>query len=273
MTPRPTQIPVPGWKGNGHDIGWAKAIGFKLLISQSPPNCTPPSKTPTVVSTLGAGAGAPPTTHLNCFQTPHLFNGGTKAAATSQPLASTPSANHLKPTNTCRTTCAAHKCLQLWKPITLIADNPPGTVLTTLPESDQSWIKDMIAHTWAESTKESYGSEIEVLLKAATTPTPTSSKCKLCKPYTVDILVDAAVFACLTTTFWCTAQVGEFTIPHLDAFNPSLHVKCSNIMQEKDWQGLMVMNFFLPRMKSALLGEDIRMVPWTPKPPSKTASR
>ncbi|KAF8832941.1 hypothetical protein BDN67DRAFT_1018173, partial [Paxillus ammoniavirescens] len=110
---------------------------------------------------------------------------------------------------------------------------------------------------------------IEVLLKAAVTLAPTSSKRKPREPYTVDILglmrdnlnladpADAAVFACLTTMFWCTAQVGKFTVPRLDAFDPSLHVKPSNVTHEKDRQGVMVTNFRLPRTKSALLGEDV----------------
>ncbi|KAF8834533.1 hypothetical protein BDN67DRAFT_914799, partial [Paxillus ammoniavirescens] len=111
--------------------------------------------------------------------------------------------------------------------------------------------------------------EIKVLLKVAVTLAPTSSKRKPCEPYTVDILglmhdnlnladlADAAVFACLTTTFWCTAWIGKFTVPCLDAFDPSLHVKPSNVTHEKDRQGVMVANFCLPRTKSALLGEDI----------------
>ncbi|KIK71769.1 hypothetical protein PAXRUDRAFT_22858 [Paxillus rubicundulus Ve08.2h10] len=63
--------------------------------------------------------------------------------------------------------------------------------------------------------------EIEALLKAAVMPAPISSKWR---PY---------------------------------AFDPSLHIKPSNVTHEKDWQGLMVTNFHLPRTKSALLGEDI----------------
>ncbi|KIK77047.1 hypothetical protein PAXRUDRAFT_168006 [Paxillus rubicundulus Ve08.2h10] len=199
-------------------------------------------------------------------------------------------------------------------------------------------IKDVIAHTWAESTKESYGSgllvfhifcdaksipdhdhtpastqlisffilslagqysgstvanylqgvctwhimhhldwshndtKIEALLKAAVTLAPTSSKHKPWEPYTISALemmrsnlnlvdpAEAAVFACLTTMFLCTAHVREFTVPHLDAFDPLLHVKPSNVTHEKDQQGLMVTNFRLPRTKSALLGEDISLV-------------
>ncbi|KIK78095.1 hypothetical protein PAXRUDRAFT_164926, partial [Paxillus rubicundulus Ve08.2h10] len=231
-----------------------------------------------------------------------------------------------------RPACTARDCLKMWKP-TLLANHNPHTFPTTIQESDLSRIKDVIAHTWAESTKESYGSgllvfhvfcdaksipdsdcapisselisffisslagqysggmvanylqgvrtwhimhrlkwshnntEIEALLKAAITLAPTSSKHKPCEPYTIDILglmrdnlnlvdpADAAVFACLTTTFWCTAQVGEFTVPRLDAFNLSLHIKPSNVTHKKDRHGVMVTNFHLPRTKSALLGE------------------
>ncbi|KIK78386.1 hypothetical protein PAXRUDRAFT_164160 [Paxillus rubicundulus Ve08.2h10] len=114
--------------------------------------------------------------------------------------------------------------------------------------------------------------KIEALLKATVILAPTSSKRKPQEPYTISTLemmhsnlnlvdpAEAAVFACLTTMFLCTAHVREFTIPHLDAFDPSLHVKLSNITHEKDQQGLMVMNFCLPRMKSALVGEDISWV-------------
>ncbi|KIK99867.1 hypothetical protein PAXRUDRAFT_131073 [Paxillus rubicundulus Ve08.2h10] len=111
--------------------------------------------------------------------------------------------------------------------------------------------------------------EIKALLKAAVTLALTSSKCKPHEPYTIDVLslmrdnlnlmnpAGVAVFACLTTTFGCTAHIGEFTVPHLGAFNPLLHIKPSNVMHQKDRQGLMVTNFHLPRTKSALLSKDI----------------
>ncbi|KIK90740.1 hypothetical protein PAXRUDRAFT_151282, partial [Paxillus rubicundulus Ve08.2h10] len=260
-----------------------------------------------------------------------------------------PSANHSRPPNTHKSTypadltptpsplqpaCAARDCLKMRKPA-LHPNHSLHAFPTIIQESDLSQIKDIIVHTWAESTKESYGSgllvfhvfcdtksipdsdhtpvssdlisffisslagqysggtvanylqgirmwhimhrlgwshndmKIEALLKAAIRLTPTSSKCKPREPYTVNILglmhdnldlvdpADTAVFACLTTTFWCTTRVGEFTVPRLDAFNPSLHVKPSNVTHEKDRQGVMVTNFRLPRTKSALLGEDV----------------
>ncbi|KIK76934.1 hypothetical protein PAXRUDRAFT_168349, partial [Paxillus rubicundulus Ve08.2h10] len=114
--------------------------------------------------------------------------------------------------------------------------------------------------------------EIEALLKATVTLAPTSSKCKPQELYTVTVLgpmhdnldltdpAGAAVFACLTTTFWYTAHVGEFTVPCLDSFNSSLHVKPSDITHKTDQGGLRVTNFHLPRMKLALLSKDVSWV-------------
>ncbi|KIJ18222.1 hypothetical protein PAXINDRAFT_71666, partial [Paxillus involutus ATCC 200175] len=146
-------------------------------------------------------------------------------------------------------------------------------------------------HTWHIMHRLDWShndTKIEALLKAAVTLAPTSSKRKPQEPYIISVLnmmcnnlnladpAEAAVFACLTTTFWCTAHVGEFTIPHLDAFDPSLHVKLSNVTHKKDRQGLMVTNFCLPRMKSALLGEDVswaqQLGPSDPRLPSRTTS-
>ncbi|KIJ06991.1 hypothetical protein PAXINDRAFT_91135, partial [Paxillus involutus ATCC 200175] len=230
--------------------------------------------------------------------------------------------------------CTARDRLQRWLPAPPSTHNHQNSS-AALQESDTTRIKDVMAHAWAESTRESYSSgllvfhvfcdaksipdcdraptstqvialfissltgqysgsmvanylqgirtwhvmhhliwshndtEIKALLKAAVTLAPTSSKRKLHEPYTINVLslmrdnldltdpVEAAVFACLTTTFWCTARVGEFTVPRLDAFDPLLHVKPSNVTHEKDRQGLMVTNFHLPRMKLALLGEDV----------------
>ncbi|KIK94001.1 hypothetical protein PAXRUDRAFT_785178, partial [Paxillus rubicundulus Ve08.2h10] len=260
-----------------------------------------------------------------------------------------PSTNHSRPSSIQKTTypadltplpsplrpaCTARDHLQRWLPAPPSTHNHQSSS-ATIQESDMTRIKDVMAHAWAESTRESYGSgllvfhifcdaksipnsdhapastqlialfisslasqysggtvanylqgvrtwhiihrliwshnntEIEALLKAAVTLAPTSSKHKPCEPYTVNVLnlmrdnlnltdpAKAAVFTCLTTTFWCTARVGEFTVPRLDTFNPLLHVKPSNVTHQKDRQGLMVTNFHLPRTKSALLGEDV----------------
>lgn len=69
--------------------------------------------------------------------------------------------------------------------------------------------------------------------------------------------LDAAVFACLTTAFFATARAGEFTVPRLDAFDPAIHVKPSNVSDTQDRQNLRMKTFFLPRTKSALEGEEV----------------
>ncbi|KAG2343199.1 hypothetical protein BDR05DRAFT_884828, partial [Suillus weaverae] len=90
-----------------------------------------------------------------------------------------------------------------------------------------------------------------------------------CEPYTINMIVaireqlnlshplDAAVFACLTTSFFATARAIKFTIPRLDAFNPAIHVKLSNVNDTHDHQNLRMKTFFLPRMKSAPEGEEV----------------
>ncbi|KDQ49030.1 hypothetical protein JAAARDRAFT_144039 [Jaapia argillacea MUCL 33604] len=110
---------------------------------------------------------------------------------------------------------------------------------------------------------------MEALLKAASTLAPTSSKRKKCQPYTITFIsslqdhlaldnpLDAAVYACLTTTFYAAARVGEFMVRQLDTFNPAIHVKPSDKRQEQDRNGLMTTTFHLPQMKSSLDGKDV----------------
>jgi hypothetical protein len=76
---------------------------------------------------------------------------------------------------------------------------------------------------------------------------------------TLDLLfpLDAAVYTCLTTTFWSAAKLGEFTVLTLKSFNPKFHVKQSNIRQTQDRHGFLVMAFSLSQTKSAPEGEDI----------------
>lgn len=111
--------------------------------------------------------------------------------------------------------------------------------------------------------------EIEALLKAAEKLTPPSSKRKKRRPYTIDFIaalrvhldlnepLDAAVYGCLTTTFYGAARVCEFTVRTLESFNPTTHVKPSDVTITQDRNGLEVTNFHLPRTKSSLNGEDV----------------
>jgi hypothetical protein len=69
--------------------------------------------------------------------------------------------------------------------------------------------------------------------------------------------LDAAVFACLTTTFFSAARLGEFTLPSLKAFIPDQHVKPSDVHSDQDRNGLKVTVFRLPRTKCSINGEDV----------------
>jgi len=111
--------------------------------------------------------------------------------------------------------------------------------------------------------------ETEALLKASISLAPASARRSKREPYTIELIIaiceqlnlsnplDAAVFACLTTAFFTTARAGEFTIPRLNAFNPAIHVKPSNVSDTHDCQNLHMKTFFLPRTKSALEGEEV----------------
>ncbi|CAA7269341.1 unnamed protein product [Cyclocybe aegerita] len=104
--------------------------------------------------------------------------------------------------------------------------------------------------------------ELEALLKAAEKATPPTSKRKKRQPYTKDFMVairgqldlstplHAAVYACLTTTFWSAARVGEFTVKNLTSFDANKHVKPSNVTTTTDQNGFETTEFFIPSTKS-----------------------
>lgn len=71
--------------------------------------------------------------------------------------------------------------------------------------------------------------------------------------------LDAAVFACLTTTFWSVARLGEFTLPNLKAFDAAIHVKRSDVTVGASTGplSLPVTTFRLPWTKCAPTGESV----------------
>ena len=69
--------------------------------------------------------------------------------------------------------------------------------------------------------------------------------------------LDAAVVSCFSTTFYSVSCTGEFTVPALNAFDPKLHVKPSDISIRRDCNNLEVTVFHLPKTKCESEGEDV----------------
>ena len=112
--------------------------------------------------------------------------------------------------------------------------------------------------------------EMDTMLRAANKLTPNSSKKKRRCPYTpsfilavrdhldLDKPLDAAVFACLTTCFYASARLGEFTVRTLSSFNPNTHVTTQHLSYDQDRNGFKVTVLHLPKTKAAgNEGEDV----------------
>ncbi|KAF8154172.1 hypothetical protein B0H34DRAFT_662266 [Crassisporium funariophilum] len=113
-------------------------------------------------------------------------------------------------------------------------------------------------------------SELETLLRAAAKAAPASTKRKKRQPYTKEFMLavrdeldlesplDAAVYACLTTTFWSAARLGEFTVKNLAGFKAAQHVKPSDVTTTTDANGLTTTAFHIPATKTEPIeGEDV----------------
>lgn len=112
-------------------------------------------------------------------------------------------------------------------------------------------------------------SELKAILEGAKSVAPESSKLPKRAPFTPNIIssirehlnlsdpLDAAVYACITTTFYCIARLGEFTVKTVKSFDPQKHVSRRNISESTDRHGNPVTKFHLPSTKTAPKeGED-----------------
>lgn len=113
--------------------------------------------------------------------------------------------------------------------------------------------------------------ETDAIIKAAEGLRPAASRRKLRHPFTIEYIValrsqldlmlplDAAVFACLTTTFYSAAQLGEFTVVNLkpSSFHGSTHVTPSHVSLVQDRNGLSMTAFRIPQTKSSPAGEEV----------------
>jgi hypothetical protein len=111
--------------------------------------------------------------------------------------------------------------------------------------------------------------ELKGILDGATALAPLSSKRPKREPFTPAIINsirenldlddprDAAIFACVTTTFYSVARLGEFTVPAIKAFNPTKHITRAHVSEIQDRHGLPVTKFHIPSTKTAPIeGED-----------------
>ncbi|KAG2347097.1 hypothetical protein BDR05DRAFT_974171 [Suillus weaverae] len=111
--------------------------------------------------------------------------------------------------------------------------------------------------------------QVTSALQGATRLAPSASKCPKHNPFTASLLIaihsvldlsaplNAAVYACLVTSFFSLARLGEVTLRSLKAFNPSIHVKVSDIRYDEDRHGFHITVFHLPQTKTSSAGEDL----------------
>ncbi|KAG1844095.1 hypothetical protein C8R48DRAFT_618279 [Suillus tomentosus] len=106
-------------------------------------------------------------------------------------------------------------------------------------------------------------SQVALALEGMKHLAPPSSSHPKRAPLTIQLLIDlsmalhAAVFACLTTSFFTIVRTGEFTVSSLSSFDPLRHVKVSDMRCETDRHGFEVTTFHLPRTKTVCHGEDV----------------
>lgn len=118
--------------------------------------------------------------------------------------------------------------------------------------------------------------ELEILLRACAKTAPTSSKRAKRAPWTPEIIerihakldltkhLHVAVYACLTSTFYAAARLGELTVPNLLDFNPAKHPQPPHVRVETDRSGHSSTIIHIPSTKSVPVGgEDIY---WTEQP-------
>ncbi|KAJ8455568.1 hypothetical protein ONZ45_g18908 [Pleurotus djamor] len=112
--------------------------------------------------------------------------------------------------------------------------------------------------------------ELKAALEGASRLAPATSKRPKRKPITLEFLkaayqqldrsqpLHAAVLACLFTSFFSLARLGEMTVKSLAAFSPDLHPKPSDLRLEQDRNGIEVQVCHLPSSKTQpAIGEDI----------------
>jgi hypothetical protein len=104
---------------------------------------------------------------------------------------------------------------------------------------------------------------IQTMLKGARKSTPEALKIPKRQPLLIEDMLavrahlnlslplDAAFFACLTTTFFTAARLGEFTVKNLGSFNAEAHIKITDVQRGVvDRNGNEVTTFHIPQTKT-----------------------
>lgn len=112
--------------------------------------------------------------------------------------------------------------------------------------------------------------ELKSALDGAANEAPSGSKLSKREPLVITSIIkirthlnlesplDAAVFACLTSSFYSLARLGELTVKSIKAFTPSQHVKRGDVQLDgEDRHGLRVSKIRIPCTKTSITGEDI----------------
>ncbi|KAJ3909944.1 hypothetical protein F5879DRAFT_790487 [Lentinula edodes] len=81
---------------------------------------------------------------------------------------------------------------------------------------------------------------------------------KLLEDFNTSDPFDAACGACLTTSFYCAARVGELPVPNLKDFTPDKYITSAHVRKARDRNGFETTILHIPHTKSNQLeGEDI----------------
>ncbi|KAG2740419.1 hypothetical protein P692DRAFT_20753281, partial [Suillus brevipes Sb2] len=142
-----------------------------------------------------------------------------------------------------------------------------GKTITNYVYAVKAW------HTLHGQPWEIQQDELKASLDGTSELTPDTSKRLKREPFTVKFILDirthlnlsapldAAVFVCLTSAFFGLCHTGELTVKSMKAFDPTKHVKRSNLeMDIEDRHELRVTKIFLPRTKVAMAGEGVYWV-------------
>ncbi|ESK93217.1 tyrosine recombinase [Moniliophthora roreri MCA 2997] len=157
---------------------------------------------------------------------------------------------------------ASPSLISLW--ISTIAGTYSGAAIKNFVYGVRAW---HVVHGTNWQMKEA---EMKALLRASVHMTPGSLKKKKRQPWTIPFIksileelnpddsIDAVIAACLTTTFYSGACLGEFTVPKLNDFHPDKYITWAHMSAGKDRNSFEVTIFHIPRTKLAPeAGEDV----------------